>query len=157
MDWNRSHRSQQIHKPLMKQNKKIPPKLLPTVQSTTEQINKFLENWIRKPKPYVLGQEKDTGRIIMSNEDTSDVVWTTTKGTGGFTVKVKDHELRWMKENNKTWMDLQMSKWNPSPDAIKAQQDYFALPIDYSYAHAKHGSKWSRRDLLGIKKPYWKW
>ena len=76
-------------------------------------INEFLENWIRKPEPYVLGQEKDTGRKIMSNEDTSDFVWTLTKGTGGFTVKVKDHELRWMKENNKTWMELQNLKSLP--------------------------------------------
>ncbi len=140
-------------------NTKI-PKLLPTVLSNTEQINEFLENWIRKPEPYVLGQEKDTGRKIMSNEDTSDVVWTLTKGTGGFTVKVKDHELRWMKENNKTWMELQNLKWNPSPEAVKAEQDYFALPIDYSYANTKPGTRWSRRTdfspSLGIKKPWWK-
>ncbi|HCP40181.1 MAG TPA: hypothetical protein DIT65_00150 [Cryomorphaceae bacterium] len=118
-------------------------------------MNEFIETmrqiWIRKPKPYVLGQEKDTGRKIMSNEDTSDVVWKTTTGSG-FTVKVKDHELRWMSENNKTWMELQMLKWNPSPEALKAEQNYFALPIDYSYT-GKYGST----DLLGIKKPYWKW
>ncbi len=87
----------------------------------------------------------------MSNEDTSDFVWKTTTGSG-FTVTVKDRDLRWMIENNKNWQELQMLRWNTSPEAHKAEQDYFALPIDYSYT-----GKYGATDLLGIKKPYWKW